>query len=78
MTWKALKARVGRIWRAVRPISQKRAGGNLGQWPADGEDALVPSGPPRKPPLAGAVALPLPEPEAREVDAYGRPLDGNS
>lgn len=38
------------------------------------EEALVPIGPPRKPRPSSAVALPLPEPEVRDVDAMGLPL----
>jgi hypothetical protein len=38
------------------------------------EKALVPLGPPKKPRPSSAVALPLPEPEVRDVDAIGRPL----
>jgi hypothetical protein len=39
------------------------------------EKALVPIGPPRKPRPSSAVALPLPEPEIRDVDAIGLPLE---
>ncbi len=40
----------------------------------DDEPALVP-GPPRRPLLSDAVALPLPEPR-EDLDASGRELDG--
>jgi hypothetical protein len=39
------------------------------------DDALVPAGLPKTPLMSGAVALPLPEPEVRDVDAYGRRLE---
>jgi hypothetical protein len=51
------------------------------EWPDLGpgedpfEEALVRLGPPRKPLQSGAVALPLPEPEEWDVDAYGRAAD---
>ena len=61
----------------------RRAWGWISRWPSTdwpdlgpGEDphehALVPLGPPRKPLLSDGVALPLPEPEDWDVDAYGR------
>jgi len=37
--------------------------------------ALVPVGPPKRPRPSSAEALPLPEPEVREIDAVGRELD---
>ena len=40
------------------------------------EHALVPLGPPRTPLLSDGVALPLPEPEEWDVDAYGRAAEG--
>jgi hypothetical protein len=54
----------------------------FGEWPDEGpgedpfEEARVPLGPPRKPLQSGAVALPLPEPEEWDVEAYGRAADG--
>jgi hypothetical protein len=74
MRWKALRARLGRIWRALPFVSRPTSSGGSGRPGAEPEDALVPTGPPKKPPLAGAAALPLPEPEERDVDAYGKPL----
>jgi hypothetical protein len=37
-------------------------------------DALVPAGPPKRPRRSSGEALPLPEPEVRHVEAYGRPF----
>jgi hypothetical protein len=38
------------------------------------EDALVPTGHPKTPPLSSATALPLPEPENWDVDALGKAI----
>lgn len=62
--------RRGGLWRRI-----KRALGleppEPPQAPPDEEDALVPSGPPRRPLASGAVALELPD-EPHDVDACGR------
>jgi hypothetical protein len=65
--------RVRSLWNVLlrKKEPPKRGGGDF---PPDFEDALVPTGPRRTPPLAGEVALPLPDPEVWDVDAYGRPL----
>jgi hypothetical protein len=39
------------------------------------DEARIPLGPPRTPPQSGAVALPLPEPDDPDLDAYGREAD---
>jgi hypothetical protein len=41
------------------------------------EMARVPHGPPRTPPQSGAVALPLPESEDRDLDASGPAADAS-
>ena len=51
------------------------------EWPTSVQaktrsDALVSLGPPPKPLQSGAVALPVPEPEEWDVDAYGRSAEG--
>src|SRR5215212_3359719 len=56
MRWKTLRARLGRIWRALAFASKPTPGRGSGRPGAEPEDALVPTGPPKKPPLAGAAA----------------------
>jgi hypothetical protein len=78
-----MRDRLGDIWAIVRGRAPRFRVPSHG--PADeGDDpgrlteARVPVGPPPTPRLLDAVALPLPEPEERDLDAYGRAADGTS
>jgi hypothetical protein len=73
-----------RLWGAVRRrLPFLGRGEEPPQPPWSGEDpALVPTGPPRKPPPAAAAALDLPtEPDPQayptETDAVGEEVDGD-
>jgi hypothetical protein len=58
--------------------TRERLGDILRRPPRDPRDpALVPVGPPKKPLLSSGAALPLPEPEIRDIDAIGRPSDAD-
>lgn len=52
------------------PEDRRSGGADYGE----GQDALVPVGPPKRPKPSAAVALPRPEPEPGTVEAYGREL----
>jgi hypothetical protein len=52
------------------PKARPSGGADYGE----GEDALVPVGPPKQPTPSAAVALPLREPKPETVEAYGREL----
>jgi hypothetical protein len=70
-----VRKRLRRAWRKIRRRPDF-------EWPDLGpgedpfEEALVPLGPPPKPLQSGAVALPRPEPDEWDVDAYGRAAEG--
>jgi hypothetical protein len=70
----SFRRRLRSLWTIVRGRRRRRRRGRWWRRRPPPEDALVPVGPPKKPPLAGAVALEPPEPEQWDVDAYGRPL----
>ena len=70
-----MRKRLRRAWQRIRR-RPRPDWSDLGAPEDPFEPALVPLGPPRKPLLSDGVALPLPEPEDRDVDAYGRAADG--
>ncbi len=71
------------MWAIVRgraPRFRVPSHGPADEWDDPGRQigTRVPVGPPPRPLLSDAVALPLPEPEERDLDAYGRAADGTS